>query len=489
MQNGIQKYNLKKWSFIIVILYFVITVIFYNIAKNELSYKLSSTYMLTPAMPYIGEINTEMVIEQNFSTPNDEILSMSFYISTFARENTSSLTFTILDNNKRLFEQTIPTNGIKDNEKYTVVFEKPLIEITDKNLVLQITTPDGEYGNAVTLWYGNTVATSRVEINQLLVEEDKVRVNGVPQNGKLCFSITTLQNLWFGAHYWKIVLIFSMILVVYLLYVNWYYYKRGKIVYIMQVFLVLQNYKFLFKQLIMRDFKTKYKRSVLGIFWSFLNPLLIMFVQYIVFSSLFKSDVPNFVVYLLSGIVCFSFFNESTSMGLTSIVGNSSLITKVYMPKYIYPVTRVLSSTVNLLLALIPLLITVILTGTKITSAILLLPFPLLCLILFSLGMCFILSSLMVFFNDTQFLWGVISLLWMYMTPIFYPETIIPAQYMVFYKMNPLYHIIRFIRSILISGVSPEPKAYLFCFIMAIIPLVIGIIVFKKSQDKFVLHL
>lgn len=483
-----QKHNFKKNIFPFIALYFVIAVLFYGIAKNELSYRISSTDMLTPTAPSIGEINTEMVIEQNFSIPDDEILSMTFYISTFARENTSSLTFNIFDSDEKIFEQTVSTNGMIDNEKHTIYFDEPLIGVADKNLVLQITTIDGEYGNAVALWYGNTASASKVEINQFLTEENKVRVNGVPQNGKLCFSMVTLQNLWFGAHYWKIVFIVFAALALYTLYA-YRYYKKGKFLYIVKLLRTLQTYKFLIKQLVMRDFKTKYKRSVLGILWSFLNPILTMFVQYIVFSTLFKSNVPNFVVYLLSGIVCFSFFSEATSMGLGAIVQNSSLITKVYVPKYIYPVTRVLSSTVNLALALIPLLITVVASGTRITSAILLLPFPLLCLILFSLGMSFILSSLMVFFRDTQFLWGVINMLWMYMTPIFYPDTIIPAQYLTIYKMNPLYHVIRFIRIILIDGVSPEPKAYALCFILAVIPLAIGLLVFKKTQDKFVLHL
>lgn len=243
------------------------------------------------------------------------------------------------------------------------------------------------------------------------------------------------------------------------------------------------------RQLVARDFKTKYKRSVLGVLWSFLNPLLTMMVQYIVFSTLFKSDIPNFRLYLLSGIVCFNFFSEATTMGLQSIVGNAALITKVYVPKYIYPVSRVFSSTINLLLSLIPLLAVMLLTGTPVRPAILLLPFGLLCLVTFCIGMGFILSAMMVFFRDTQFLWGVVSMLWMYATPIFYPESIIPAQYMVIYKCNPMYHIIRFVRIILIDGVSPEPKAYALCLIASFVPLVLGAVVFKKNQDKFILNL
>lgn len=176
-------------------------------------------------------------------------------------------------------------------------------------------------------------------------------------------------------------------------------------------------------------------------------------------------------------------------MGLQSIVGNAALITKVYVPKYIYPVSRVFSSTINLLLSLIPLLAVMLLTGTSVRPAILLLPFGLICLMAFCIGMAFILSTLMVFFRDTQFLWGVLSMLWMYMTPIFYPESIIPDRYMMLYKCNPLYHIIRFIRIVLIDGISPEPKGYALCLIVSFVPLVLGAIIFKKNQDKFILNL
>ena len=176
-------------------------------------------------------------------------------------------------------------------------------------------------------------------------------------------------------------------------------------------------------------------------------------------------------------------------MALQSIVGNAALITKVYVPKYIYPVSRVFSSTINLLLSLIPLLGVMLLTRTPLRPAILLLPFGLICLVAFCIGMGFLLSTSMVFFRDTQFLWGVVSMLWMYATPIFYPESIIPAKFMFLYKCNPLYHIIRFVRIVQIDGVSPEPKAYLLCLIASFVPLLIGAVVFKKNQDKFVLNL
>jgi len=259
--------------------------------------------------------------------------------------------------------------------------------------------------------------------------------------------------------------------------------------YIVRQFNNAKKYKFLLQQLVNRDFKSKYKRSVLGVLWSFLNPLLTMTVQFVIFSTLFKSDIPNFAAYLIIGIVFFNFFSEATSMGLMSIVSNSSLIMKVYIPKYIFPVARVLSSAINLLLSMIPLFIVVLFTGVRFTSAILALPFSLVCTIIFCIGVSFILSSAMVFFRDMQFLWGIINMLWMYATPIFYPESILPQKLMILFKMNPLYHFIRFTRAIILNGGSPEPKAYLLCFIAAVVPFIIGTLIFKKSQDKFALYL
>ena len=243
------------------------------------------------------------------------------------------------------------------------------------------------------------------------------------------------------------------------------------------------------RQLVSRDFKTKYKRSVLGVIWSFLNPLLVMAVQYVVFSTLFRTNINNFPVYLLTGIVFFSFFIEASSMSLMSIVGNTALITKVYMPKYIYPVTRVLSSSINLMLSFLPLILVILLTGTAITPAFILLPFGIVCLILFSMGIGMALSASMVFFRDTQFLWNVLSMLWMYATPIFYPESIIPAKFAFLIRFNPLYHFIKFSRTVILTGVSPDPSAYLYCAVFALGMLAFGAVVFKKTQDRFILHI
>ncbi len=294
--------------------------------------------------------------------------------------------------------------------------------------------------------------------------------------------------LFFGKHYFTIMGVVGLILLTYCVWLI-HCSKTGKKSIGLGIINAFSRYKFLLNQLVLRDFKTKYKRSVLGVLWSFLNPLLTMAVQYLVFSTLFKSNIPNFAVYLMVGIVFFNFFTEAANMALMSVVGNASLITKVYIPKYIFPISRVMSSAINLLISMVPLLLMAVITRTPITTALLILPFSIICTIVFCIGMAFILSSAMVYFRDMQFLWSVLSMLWMYATPIFYPESILPQGLMFFFKLNPMYHFIRFSRTIILYGVSPEPRAYLLCIIAAVVPLLIGTLIFKKTQDRFVLNI
>lgn len=176
-------------------------------------------------------------------------------------------------------------------------------------------------------------------------------------------------------------------------------------------------------------------------------------------------------------------------MGITSITGNAALIKKVYMPKYIYPVSRVISSLVNLGFSLIPLFGVAILSGLPLQPSMLLLVFDLLCLLMFITGMVLTLSTMMTFFQDTQFLWGVASMMWMYLTPIFYPESIVPARFLTLYHMNPMYQYITFARICIINGTSPAPTAYLWCLVSGLVVLLAGLYVFKRNQDKFVLYL
>lgn len=249
------------------------------------------------------------------------------------------------------------------------------------------------------------------------------------------------------------------------------------------------RYTFLLEQLVKRNFNTKYRQSVLGVLWSFLNPLMTMAVQYLVFSQLFRSDINHFPVYLLTGIILFSFFNECVTLGMDSIVLNGPLITKVAMPKLIYPLSRSISSFISLVISLVPLLGAMLLSGTPLTPALLLIPSAIVLLFLFSLGMSLILCTLNVFFRDTRFLWSVVSLLWTYATPIFYPISIIPAAWQPIFRLNPMFQFIDFLRTIILQGAWPSWGQWGACVLCAALPLALGLLVFRRNEHKFVFHL
>ena len=249
------------------------------------------------------------------------------------------------------------------------------------------------------------------------------------------------------------------------------------------------RYRFLLEQLVKRNFNTKYRQSVLGVMWSFLNPLLTMAVQYLVFSALFRTDIPHFPVYLLTGIILFGFFNECVTLGMDSIVLNGPLISKVAMPKIIFPLSRSLSSLISLVITLIPLLGAMLLSGTPLTPALLLMPALVALLFCFALGMTLILCTLNVFFRDTRFLWSAFSLLWTYATPIFYPITIIPEAWQPLFRLNPMYQLITFARTIILEGAWPSWGMWGACLLCAALPLALGLLVFRKNEDRFVFHL
>ena len=191
-----------------------------------------------------------------------------------------------------------------------------------------------------------------------------------------------------------------------------------------------KKYGFLMKQLVSRDFKVKYKRSVLGIFWSLLYPVLTMAVMALVFTNMFKFSTPgvNYLAYLMSGLVIFNYFSEASNLAMSSVVANFSLINKVYIPKYIFPISKCLFVGINFLLTLIPLYAIILLTGTGINIYHLLLPYAFICLFLFTVGFGLILATVSVFLRDMFYIYGVVITLWTYMTPIMYDISIISVS-------------------------------------------------------------
>ena len=250
------------------------------------------------------------------------------------------------------------------------------------------------------------------------------------------------------------------------------------------------SYKELIHQLVLKDIKLKYRRSYLGYVWSILNPLLMMAVLVVVFSNLFKFDIPNFAVYLLTGQVIFGFFAEATSMAVNSITGNAALLKKTYVPQYIFTLSKVTSSLVNLLFSMIALVLVMIFTQVNVTWNILLFPIMILQVYVFCLGLSLLLASMAVFFRDIQYLWGVFISIWMYLTPIIYPVSIIPNEYRWAYEnFNPMYSYVQQFREVILNGNTLPIDLLLQGSIWAIVVFLIGTLIFKKKQDQFILFI
>ena len=254
---------------------------------------------------------------------------------------------------------------------------------------------------------------------------------------------------------------------------------------------VCKKYSFLLRQLVSRDFKVKYKRSVLGVLWSLLYPVLTMAVMALVFTNVFKFTTPgvNYLAYLMSGLVIFNYFSEASNLAMSSVVANFSLINKVYMPKYIFPLSKCVFVGINFLLSQIPLYVILLATGTGINIYHLLLPYAYLCLFLFTLGFGLVLATVSVFLRDMFYIYGVLISLWTYLTPIMYDFAIIDNPYLLLlFKCNPMYWFIYFTRRIMLYHTVPEINSWIYCMVFGLGTLLVGIFTFKKNQDKFIYY-
>ena len=345
-----------------------------------------------------------------------------------------------------------------------------------------------------------------------------------------------------------------------------------------------KKYSFLLNQLVGRDFKVKYKRSVLGVVWSLLYPVLMMAVMAAVFSNVFKFSVPgvnylvylmtgltffnyyseasnlamssvvgnfsllnkiyipkyifplskclfvginflltliplygvilmmavmaavfsnvfkfsvpgvNYLVYLMTGLTFFNYYSEASNLAMSSVVGNFSLLNKIYIPKYIFPLSKCLFVGINFLLTLIPLYGVILLSGSgetkcHITVLHLLLPFSYLCLLLFTIGAGLVLSTVSVFLRDMFYIYGIVLTILTYFTPIMYDINMLDPWIQRVLKLNPLYHYITFARTIILYDQIPSVRSFVICGVSAVVVLIIGVVVFKKNQDKFIYYM
>jgi len=250
-----------------------------------------------------------------------------------------------------------------------------------------------------------------------------------------------------------------------------------------------RNYLPLLKELVKRDLKVKYRRSFLGYLWSLLNPLLMMCVLSFVFSNMFKSTIPNFPLYLICGQTLWGFFSEATNMAMFGIIHNGQLIKKVYVPQTIFPLSRVVTSFVNMSFSLIAIVIVMIFTRAAFYWTDLLFWVPLLFLFVFCCGLGMALSAFSVFFRDITHLYGVLTLAWMYATPIFYDPSVLPENVSNVLAWNPMYYYIEFFRELILYGSIPTWNIWAICIGCSLGVLGLGLVVFRKLQKRFILYI
>ena len=249
------------------------------------------------------------------------------------------------------------------------------------------------------------------------------------------------------------------------------------------------SYRELFFQLVSREIKLKYRRSILGYVWSILNPLLIMLVKVAVFSLLFDRRIPFFPVYIISGHMLFSFMTGATSRALSSITGNAGILKKVYVPKYVFTLASTTSELITFFFSLGALLIVVFFTRAPLTLRFIFNIIPLVQVYIFCFGLGLFLAQAAVFFKDVVHIWSVITTAWMYLSAIFYPVDILPekVQYLVTH-FNPLYFYIAMFRGFTIGG----EDVIIFMIrgaIAAGLMLIIGISFFSYNKNKFILYI
>lgn len=249
-------------------------------------------------------------------------------------------------------------------------------------------------------------------------------------------------------------------------------------------------YKDLLQLLVTRDIKLKYRRSILGYLWSILNPLFVMLIITLVFSTMFRNNIVNFPVYLFTGRMLFEFMSTSSKQAMRSINGNASLIKKTYVPKYIFTLSKVTSCMVDLVFSFGALFIVILFTRAEISWTILLSPLVILQIYIFCCGLGFFLATYTVFFRDIEYIYNAIITAWMYLTPIFYPIERLPESVRTAIEwFNPLYYYVSQFRSMVYLCELPTAHAFIGGWILAVFMLIIGLSVFKKKQDDFILYI
>lgn len=251
----------------------------------------------------------------------------------------------------------------------------------------------------------------------------------------------------------------------------------------------IRRYRFLFEELVKRDFTKKYKRTVLGMLWSVLGPLMTLGVMALVFTQFFGREMEHYIIYLFCGNLLYSYFKEATFTGMTALYDNSAIFSKVNVPKYMFLLSKNVSTMINFGINLLVLFAFCLFDGVDFTWRFLLLIYPVSCLVAFNLGMGLILSAMYLMFRDMKYLYDIFTMLLMYVSAIFYSIEAYPEQIQKLFFLNPVYVYISYFRSIILDKQIPGLALHLLAAGYALAVLIIGAVIYKKKNYKFLYYI
>lgn len=254
---------------------------------------------------------------------------------------------------------------------------------------------------------------------------------------------------------------------------------------LVEEFLALIKYRDLVVQFTSRSITARYKRSIIGVAWTMLNPLMTMVVLTLVFSQVFKWNVPYYPVYVLSGLIIWGFFSHTTSSAMGEMIWSGGLLNRIYVPKSVFAVSAIGTGLVNLGLSLIPLLLIALVLGVRFTPALLVLPLSVLLLAVFSLGIGLILATAAVYFADMIPVYEVILMIWMYATPIIYPVEIVPPRLLWLFHLNPMLYLLQTFRDPIYKGIIPELYVWLIAAGSALLVFLVGGLIFTSKSNEY----
>lgn len=456
----------------------VVSGILFFIGKKELSYTpYYEKYSSVEVTHVINGMTDGTYAEQYFENHSEFLEGIIIRFATYGRTGAGNAQLSLTDQNGvTLAQAQVDVANLVDNHDYYFNFQNRIPVEQGGTLCLTVRYSSENPEDQITLWAG-----PKQDGCSLLV-------NGEPVDSSLYFAPTGYVHAPYVQQYLALVIVVLVSFLAFCLYEGRMD-ARSKCTPFTEIAHIFVEYKFLLKQLVSRDFKNKYRRSYLGVLWSLLNPLFMMVILSAVFSYVFRFSIQNFQVYLILGQVAFNFYSEATQLSIMTVVGSGQLIKKVYLPKYIFTVSKVLFSFVNFGVSCIAVLLVMAYYRIPVTPYFLYLPVILVPYFFFILGVSFFLSASMVFLRDTQHLYQVMMTAIGYLTPIFYSLDALAPWMQRVLKLNPLYHYLTGIRTVLLYGAPLPIKTAAICIFLGVVSFYIGVTFFFKKQNRFILYI